>query len=727
MGNTTGSAKVFFQEVDLSYFIARVIEDRNCIAITARKGPINKPVLIGSMQKFREVFGLSLASSNSDLICQRALDRGAVLYVARVVHYTDPSDAQTITAETAELTLLNSADLDTIKITAANEGTWGNTLQITITVNAVDDQRFDISIVFPEQPELNETFTALTMNDKDSRYAVAFINENSKLIQAEDLESGNPFEGDTVTVDGSAFVAGMDFPVNLDDISAMASDLASDIDALADVNAAAVNNIITVTAETAGAAGNAITLAASSTGNNITVSGANLTGGADAVAATGTVTYGAPANGNTLTVGGTVFTKAAAPSPTEFSTIAELTTLINALANVNAVDDGSVITITAATAGPAGNAITLSKTGAALTLSGATLAGGAAAVAATGTITFDTTPTVIDNPKAVGPIAMSGGVDGLAGLDDDDWIGDSTVGNGIHAFDDIDDAMGVGIPENPSPTMIAAGLAYCEARADMVYICEPGPDVLDADEAVAFRNGTAPYNHSAFNSSYGAMQFGRPQVRSPKTSSIIDISTVGDTIGVHAYSDSKAAPWFAPAGLQRGRIPNTLGVHYNVGTPARKAELDNLSNNQINAIVDFPEDGTMLWDQLTLQRLPSATQSLNIRRLLIYMRKALTKINRIWLFEPNDPVTWRKVFNLIDPFMADLRARRAFYEYKIQCDQDAKSIAQAVLNTPEKVDQGIFTCRLFIKPTRALKYFGLEAIITKSDANFNELLNIVQP
>jgi len=220
------------------------------------------------------------------------------------------------------------------------------------------------------------------------------------------------------------------------------------------------------------------------------------------------------------------------------------------------------------------------------------------------------------------------------------------------------------------------------------------------------------------------MYFGRPKIRSSKTNEITDISLVGDVFGVHAYSDKKSEVWFARAGLQRGRVPNTLGVHYNVGTPGRSSEMDDLVNNQISPIVDFSDEGTVIWGEQTLQRAPSALQSLHIRRLLIFMRKALLKINRIYLFEPNDPVTWRRVYNLIDPWMADLLNRRAFYEYLIQCDQDAKSIDDAVLNTAERIDRGEFTCRIYIKPTRTLKYFGLEAVITKSSANFKELLDI---
>lgn len=93
-------------------------------------------------------------------------------------------------------------------------------------------------------------------------------------------------------------------------------------------------------------------------------------------AATGTITYGSPSNGDTITVDGHTFTKAASGSGSNFSAIAELTTLINALANVNATDNGTTITVTASETGVHGNSIAMSKTGSALVLSGALLTGG---------------------------------------------------------------------------------------------------------------------------------------------------------------------------------------------------------------------------------------------------------------------------------------------------------------------------------------------------------------
>ncbi len=727
MGN--GAAKVTFTEQDLSFFIAAITSGRNCVNIRTRKGPINDPQLVGSTVKYREIYGLALDDNNADQVITRALDRGAVLYINRIAHYSDPSDSSTLDAVGATLTLKNADDEDTLTLDASSEGAWGNGVLVTVAANSSDSSRFDLTIQYPAQPTMNELWTSLTMNDDDDRYAVTFLNTNSKLVTATDEESGDPFDGDVVTVNGTGFTAGTSFVVDTADYANMSSSLTEAINASAAASvltASYSSNIVTVTANTAGTSGNSLTLAVTSDGDNIAVSGSTLSGGAAAVAASMTITYGAPSNGDTITVAGTTFTKAASGSATEFSTIGELTALIEALATVGATDNGSVITVTATTAGTAGNSIAVSKTGSALTLSSATLLGGTEAIAATGTITFDTTPTIIDNPADIGPIALADGDDGSSVVDAD-WIGASAGQTGFYAFDGIDDAFGLGSIEATSPTVTAAGLAYCENREDMVYICEVPSSEVDADGAVDFRMGTGTYSHAAFDTSYGALYFGRPLVNSARTSAVIDISNVGDVIGVHAYNDKKGEVWTAAAGMQRGRVPNTLGVHYNVGTPARATELDDLANHQINPILSFPDTGTVVWDQNTLQITPSALQSLNVRRLLIYMRKALTKINRLYLFEPNDPQTWRAVYRLINPWMADLLGRRAFYDYLIQCDQDARNIDDAILNTGEVIDRGEFKCRIFIKPTRVVKYFGIEAVITKSSADFTELFDIANP
>lgn len=96
------------------------------------------------------------------------------------------------------------------------------------------------------------------------------------------------------------------------------------------------------------------------------ISGATLTGGV---------------TGSTVTVDGNTFTCVASGAGSgEFTTAAGLATLIDAVSGISAANASGTITIKADAVGTAGNAITMSKTGAGLTLSGATLTGGAAAL-----------------------------------------------------------------------------------------------------------------------------------------------------------------------------------------------------------------------------------------------------------------------------------------------------------------------------------------------------------
>lgn len=176
-----------------------------------------------------------------------------------------------------------------------------------------------------------------------------------------------------LTVNGTPLVEGTDWDAASDnDTTAASLELA--IEAVTDITSSATAAAITVEAATAGAAGNAYTLATSDV-TNLTISGATLTGGADAIAAS-TITF----NDGTEHVFTCV---AATPGANEFSSISELSALFDALDSVSASQDGTDVTITAATAGAAANAFTLAHTGAGLTPAAATLTGGIDALSIT--------------------------------------------------------------------------------------------------------------------------------------------------------------------------------------------------------------------------------------------------------------------------------------------------------------------------------------------------------
>ena len=115
-----------------------------------------------------------------------------------------------------------------------------------------------------------------------------------------------------------------------------------------------------------------------------------------------------------------------------------------------------------------------------------------------------------------------------------------------------------------------------------------------------------------------------------------------------AYTDSVSDSWFAPAGLQRGRLtkPTEVEVKLNQG------DRDSLHSggNIINPIVAFPQQGITIFGQRTTQRSPTALDRINIRRLMIYVRKVILAATRRFVFEPNDEFTWAQIEGVIKLF-----------------------------------------------------------------------------
>lgn len=323
-------------------------------------------------------------------------------------------------------------------------------------------------------------------------------------------------------------------------------------------------------------------------------------------------------------------------------------------------------------------------------------------------------------PK-IGTYSLSGGEDGTDGMTDADYIGSAANTTGMHVFDDITDAIQLAVPGVSSPAVITAGLAYCAARGDMVFVCET-PFDLTPQEAVDFRLGKGTYSHAAFVNNYGAMYYPKVKIYDTARQKERYVSPVGDVLGVLAYSDYTANESYVPAGTRRGKLLNALGVDVNVGGRGRLAEGNLLCDNQINPICMFYDTGTVVWGAQTLQRESSLLRELNVRRMLIMVKKTVAAYARTYIHQPDDPISWREFYRGIEPKFREWKAQRWFYDYRIFCDQDANTLEEAKLNITESVQRGEFKCQIFVKPMIGIKWVMVNVAVTRLDADFDESL-----
>lgn len=289
-------------------------------------------------------------------------------------------------------------------------------------------------------------------------------------------------------------------------------------------------------------------------------------------------------------------------------------------------------------------------------------------------------------------------------------IGNPAAETGIYAFQnpEVFDISLLLIPGFSSGAVIGQGLQMCENRGDCLMIVDP-PFGLRAQQVVDWHNGILFSDlQQAINTSYGALYHPWLKVFDQFSGDSLFIPPSGHVSSVFARTERDFEQWFAPAGIQRGRLLTPLDTEVDLTMGER--DLMYSGGNAVNAIVNFPQQGITVWGQRTLQRRASALDRVNVRMLLIFIKKNATALLRQFVFEPNDRITRAQVVNASNPFLADIQARRGLTGFKVLCDDTN--------NTPERIDRNELHVSYFLRPTRAAEFIVLNLVILRTDQSF---------
>ena len=178
--------------------------------------------------------------------------------------------------------------------------------------------------------------------------------------------------------------------------------------------------------------------------------------------------------------------------------------------------------------------------------------------------------------------------------------------------------------------------------------------------------------------------------------------------GVLSFNDSIAHEWFAPAGLNRGGLSSVLEAK----TRLTHTERDELYEGRVNPIASFPGQGVVVFGQKTLQGKPSALDRINVRRLLIRLRKFIASSSRFLVFEQNTSATRNKFLSIVNPFLNSVQQNSGLSAFKVVMDESN--------NTPDVVDRNQLVGQIFIQPTRTAEFIVLDFVIQPTGAAFPE-------
>ena len=284
-------------------------------------------------------------------------------------------------------------------------------------------------------------------------------------------------------------------------------------------------------------------------------------------------------------------------------------------------------------------------------------------------------------------------------------IGNAAEGTVVYSYlkEDVDISI-LAIPGCTEQNIVNNAISIAESSQEFLVVTNPPLGINSPQNAIAWSNGVAEGRTAALNSSYACIYWPWVKLFNPFTQVDEYISPDIFAIRQMAFTDATFDAWFAPAGLVRGRLTKPVDVEMVLTQGDRDALYG--PGNVVNPVQKFLTEGIVLWGQRTTQRVATALDRINVRRLMIIIRKMLLASTRQFVFEPNDAATWKRVENAVEPLMADIKSRRGVVDFKVICD--------STTNTPIRIDRNELWCKVILQPTKAAEVIVFELNLTSA-------------
>ena len=273
--------------------------------------------------------------------------------------------------------------------------------------------------------------------------------------------------------------------------------------------------------------------------------------------------------------------------------------------------------------------------------------------------------------------------------------------NAISNADEYDINMVVtpGIVRRLHTSVVTDVLDMVEARSDAFYIA----DLTAVNDTIA----QATTQANAIDSNYIGSYYPWVKTVDTNTNKLISVPPSVLMPAVFAANDAIEAEWFAPAGLNRGGIVGAVSVLNRL----THSERDTLYENKVNPIATFPGQGIVAFGQKTLQDKASALDRINVRRLLITVKKFVASTSRFLVFEQNTAQTRGRFINTVQPYLEGIQQRQGLYAFKVVMDESN--------NTPDVVDRNILAGQIFLQPAKTAEFIVIDFNILPTGASFS--------
>lgn len=304
-------------------------------------------------------------------------------------------------------------------------------------------------------------------------------------------------------------------------------------------------------------------------------------------------------------------------------------------------------------------------------------------------------------------------------VDDANNQGGATSGPTVVAYKKAIDIMGskadtdiqvLTVPGLRIPSVTNYAITAIENRFDAMYIMDIEHrdlynNVITGSTSVDVTNTVSGFEARNLNTSFAATYFPDVAITNPDTGATTVVPPSVVALGAYGTNDRVGSYWNAPAGFNRAALPGVTDSSVSL----TQDDLDLLYDAAINPIVAFPGTGFVVWGQKTLLQAASALDRINVRRLLIFVRRQVRAVANSLLFEPNTQATLDRFNALVNPILQRVQAGGGVDRYKVQIDTSTTTQADIENNT--------IRGKIYIQPTRTAEFISIDFVVTGRSAS----------
>lgn len=251
-----------------------------------------------------------------------------------------------------------------------------------------------------------------------------------------------------------------------------------------------------------------------------------------------------------------------------------------------------------------------------------------------------------------------------------------------------------------------------ERRFDALYIMDveeldgTGNEVTSSLQNISVQQTVLRHASKNYDTSFAAAYFPDVVITDPATRTNVRCPPSVAVLGAMSFNDAVAHPWFAPAGFNRGALATVLETQVKLN----RANMDDLYEVDINPITSFPSSpGVVVYGQKTLLATESALDRVNVRRLLIEVRRQVKAVANSLLFEPNREELLARFRNAVTPILNRIQAQQGVDRFRVQID--------TTTTTQADVENNTIRGRIYVQPTRSVEFVSLDFAVTNAGAN----------